>query len=145
MPLWTRRSVLALNGWGLFSPPAAGGDIPFYLLPSLGGHNTLRGYTDYRFHDRHLLGVNVESRWTLFSHLDAAAFVDAGNVAARVGDLDLARTSYGTGVRLHTGTSTIARFDVAKSREGWQFVFRLNDPLRMARQTRRTASVPFAP
>jgi hypothetical protein len=145
LPLWTRRSVLALHGWGVFSTPAAGRDIPFYLLPSLGGHNTLRGYTDYRFHDRHLLGVNVESRWALFQHLDAAAFADAGNVAARAGDLDLARTSYGTGVRLHTRTSTIARFDIARSREGWQLLFRLNDPLRMARHARRAASIPFAP
>jgi hypothetical protein len=145
LPLWTRRSVLALHGWGVFSTPAAGRDVPFYLLPSLGGHNTLRGYTDYRFHDRHLLGVNVESRWALVRHLDAAAFVDAGNVAARAGDLDLTRTSYGTGVRLHTGTSTIARFDIARSREGWQLLFRMNDPLRMARHTRRAASVPFVP
>ena len=145
VPLWTGRSVLALHGWGVFSTTAAGRDIPFYLLPSLGGHNTLRGYTDYRFHDRHLLGVNVESRWTLFAHLDAAAFIDAGNVAAHAGDLDLARTSYGTGVRLHTGASTIARVDVAKSAEGWHFMFRLNDPLRLSRIGRRTAAVPFVP
>jgi hypothetical protein len=53
--------------------------------------------------------------------------------------------SYGSGVRLNTASSTIARFDVAKSREGWQIVFRLNDPLRMARHTRRGASMPFVP
>ena len=145
VPLWTGRSVLALHGWGVFSATAPGRDIPFSLLPSLGGHNTLRGYTDYRFHDRNLLGVTVESRWTLLSHVDAAAFVDAGSVAARAGDLDLARTSFGTGVRLHTGTSTMARFDVAKSGEGWHFAFRLNDPLRLSRLGRRTAAVPFVP
>ena len=145
VPLWAGRTVLALHGWGVLSGTAAGREIPFYLLASLGGHNTLRGYTDYRFHDRNLLGVNVESRWALFSHVDAAVFVDAGNVAARVRDLNLDRTSYGTGVRLHSGASTIARFDVATSDEGWQFTFRLNDPLRLSRITRRTASVPFVP
>lgn len=145
LPLWARRSVLALHGWGVFSTPAADREIPFYLLPSLGGHNTLRGYGDYRFHDRHLLVANVESRWTIFRHVEAAAFVDAGSVAARAGDLNLGRVSYGTGVRLNTARSTIARFDVAKSREGWQIVFRLNDPLRMARHTRHIAAMPFVP
>jgi hypothetical protein len=145
LPLWGRRSVLALHGWGVFSSPAADRAIPFYLLPSLGGHNTLRGYADYRFHDRHLLVANVESRWTIFRHVEAAAFVDAGSVAARAGDLDLGRVSYGTGVRLNTASSTIARFDMAKSREGWQIVFRLTDPLRMARHTRRVAAMPFVP
>jgi outer membrane protein assembly factor BamA len=145
LPLWARRSVLALHGWGVFSLPAAGREIPFYLLPSLGGHNTLRGYTDYRFHDRHLLAVNVESRWAIFRHVEAAAFVDAGSVAASAGDLNLERTSYGAGVRLNTASATIARFDIAKSHEGWQIVFRLNDPLRMARHTRHTAALPFAP
>jgi hypothetical protein len=145
VPLWTRRSVVALHGWALFTHTADGRAVPFYMLPSLGGHNTLRGYTDYRFHDRNLLGVNVESRWALFPHVDAAVFADAGNVAARAGDLDLGRRSYGTGVRLHTGTSTVARFDVGNSTEGWHLMFRLNDPLRLARITRRTATVPFVP
>ena len=31
---------------------ADGRDIPFYLLPSLGGHNTLRDYHNFQFHDR---------------------------------------------------------------------------------------------
>jgi hypothetical protein len=145
VPFWAGRMVLALHGWGVFSDTAAGREVPFYLLPSLGGHNTLRGYTDYRFHDRNLLGVNVESRWALFRHVDAAVFADAGSVAARAGDLELGRTSYGTGVRLHSGASTMARFDVGKSDEGWHFMFRLNDPLRLPRIARRTAAIPFVP
>jgi hypothetical protein len=145
VPFWAGRMVLAVHGWGVFSSTAAGREVPFYLLPSLGGHNSLRGYTDYRFHDRNLLAVNVESRWALFRHVDAAVFADAGNVAPRASDLDLSRTSYGTGVRLHSGASTIARLDVGKSGEGWHFMFRLNDPLRLSRIARRTAAIPFVP
>jgi hypothetical protein len=33
--------------------------VPFYLLPSLGGKNTLRGYYDYRFHDRNMEVFNA--------------------------------------------------------------------------------------
>ena len=75
-------------------------------MPSLGGANALRGYSNYRFHDRHLLLASAESRWPIFAHLDAAVFVDAGTVAARVGDLGLDKTVYGFGVRLHTHRST---------------------------------------
>jgi hypothetical protein len=53
VPLWAGRTVLALHGWSVLSITAEGRQVPYYLLSSLGGHNTLRGYTDYRFHDRH--------------------------------------------------------------------------------------------
>lgn len=145
VPAAAVRSVIAVHAGAVFSSTAADREIPFYLLPSLGGNNTLRGFDDYRFHDRHLLVVNAESRWALMPHVDAAAFADAGNVASRVGDLDLERISYGVGARVHTGTSTIARFDVARSAEGWQLLLRLNDPLRLARLSRRTAPMPFVP
>jgi hypothetical protein len=72
-------------------------------------------------------------------------FVDAGSVAARARDLDLARTSYGFGFRAHTQKTTLARFDVARSAEGWRFLLKLTDPLRIARVSRRTAAVPFVP
>jgi hypothetical protein len=139
------RGVIALHGWSILTHTAGDRQVPFYLLPSLGGHDTLRGYADYRFHDRHLLLLNVESRWALFRHLDGAVFVDAGNVAARVGDLDLARRSVGAGVRVHTAKSTIARFDVAHGAEGWRFMLKISDPLRLARLSTRTAPIPFVP
>ena len=92
-----------------------------------------------------MLVANAESRWPLFSHVDAAAFFDAGNVAARVGDLNLDKTSYGAGLRVHSRASTLARLDVAHGREGWLVVFRLSDPFQFARHSLRTTSVPFVP
>ena len=145
LPIAGERWVIAFHGWGVFSGTSAGNSVPFYMLPSLGGGNTLRGYHDYRFHDRNLLVVNAESRWALFSHVDAAAFVDAGNVAARAGDLNLDKTSYGGGLRLHSRASTLARFDVAHSREGWRAAFRLSDPFRLARRSLRSQVIPFVP
>lgn len=145
IPVARDRGVLAVRWWAVLSDTGEGREIPFYLLPSLGGHNTLRGYADYRFHDRHLMVVNAESRWALFPHLDGAVFFDAGNVAAPARDLDVARTSYGFGFRLHTGQTTLGRFDVARSTEGWRFLLKLSDSLRLARLSRRTAAVPFVP
>ncbi len=117
----------------------------FYLQPSLGGSNTLRGYADYRFHDRHSLVLNVEARIALMTHLDAAFLFDAGNVAARVDELDLDHRSYGAGLRLHTRRQTFARLDAARGSEGWRVMFSLSDPLTLSRVARRTASAPFVP
>jgi hypothetical protein len=136
---------LALHGWLVGSHTGEGETVPAYLLPSLGGHNTLRGYLDYRFHDRSLLLVSAESRWALMAHADLAVFVDAGNVAARVGDLDVSKTSVGVGVRVHTATNTFGRLDVAHSKEGWRLDFKLDDPFALSRLSRRAAPVPVVP
>jgi outer membrane protein assembly factor BamA len=137
--------VLAGHAWLVGTQVADGHAVPLYLSPSLGGANTLRGYTDYRFHDRALLLLSAEARVPLMRHLDLAGFVDAGNVAPRVGDLDVARRSYGTGLRLHTDRTTLVRLDLAHGEEGWRVVFRTTDALKLARVTRRSATVPFAP
>lgn len=145
IPISRSRVVLALHGWLAASDTAEDGSVPFYLQPSLGGHNTLRAYTDYRFHDRNSLVTTVEARFAIFTHLDAAVFADAGNVGARVSDLNLDKRSYGVGWRVHSRKETLGRFDLAHGAEGWKFLFRLNDPLGLSRLTRRLAPVPFVP
>jgi hypothetical protein len=145
VPLADSRVVVALRGWIASSDTGEGQVVPFYLQPGLGGHNTLRGYADYRFHDRNLIVFNAEGRIALMAHVDAAMFFDAGNVAARVGDLNLDKRSYGGGFRIHTRSRTFGRLDIARGGEGWRFVIRLTDPLDLSRLSRRTAAVPFVP
>ncbi|HLG57485.1 MAG TPA: BamA/TamA family outer membrane protein [Vicinamibacterales bacterium] len=145
VPLARSRLVLAMHGWLVASQTADDESVPLYLEPSLGGHNTLRGYSDFRFHDRNLLVVNLEARLALFRHVDAVVFADAGNVAPRVSDLNVDKRSYGVGWRMHSRESTFARLDVARGDEGWKFLFRLSDPLHFSRLSRRTAPLPFAP
>jgi Omp85 superfamily domain len=141
----SRNWVLALHGWLVGSDTSNGDVIPIYMLPSLGGHNTLRGYTDFRFHDRDMLVANVESRWAIWEHLDAAVFFDAGNVAPRVGDLNLSKTSVGVGLRVHTRTGTLGRLDLGHSKEGWHIFFKMDDPFGLSRLSRRIAPVPVVP
>jgi surface antigen Omp85-like protein len=145
VPLADDRVVLIFHGWGVASETGTGEQVPFYLLPSLGGNNTLRSYTDFRFHDRNLLVINAESRFAVMKHVDLAAFVDAGNVAARVGDLNLDKRAYGLGVRLHSDRATFGRLDLAHGTDGWQVIFRTNDPFHLSRLSRRTAATPFVP
>jgi hypothetical protein len=145
VPMFDRAWVLLLRGWGVFSNAGPAQEVPFYLMPSLGGASTLRGYSNYRFHDRHLLFASTESRWPLFVHVDLAAFVDTGTVAARVEDLGLDTWVYGGGLRLHSHSSTIGRVDVAHTPEGWAVLFRSSDPFNLARLKKWTAAVPFVP
>jgi hypothetical protein len=89
--------------------------------------------------------MNVEARIAMMTHVDAAVFVDAGNVAARISDLNLDKKSYGAGLRIHNRRQTFARLDVAQGSEGWQLLFRLTDPLNLSRLSRRATPVPFVP
>ena len=146
LPIGGGKVVLALHGWYAgVEPTNDGGSVPFYLQPSLGGFNTMRGYTDYRFHDDHMVSANAELRFALMTHLDLATFVDAGNVAARRSDLNFDKRSYGVGFRLHTRRETFATLDMAKGDEGWRFLFRLKDPMSLGRLDKRTTLVPFVP
>ena len=137
--------VFAVRGWLVASDPAEGQTVPFYFQPSLGGANNLRGFSDYRFHDRNLLLVNAEARFPMMTHVDAAAFVDLGNVASHLGDVDLRKHSYGVGLRLHSRRQTFARVDVATGVEGWRFLVRLTEPLDLSRLSRQTITAPFVP
>ena len=145
VPLADRRIVLAVHGRFVGADTDEGSFVPFYLQPSLGGPNSLRSYPNFRFHDRNLLNLTVETRVAVMTHVDVALFVDAGNVAPRASDLNLDRRSYGAGVRLHSRRQNFARVDVAHGTEGWQAMFRLTDPLALSRLTRKIATVPFVP
>jgi outer membrane protein assembly factor BamA len=145
VPLAGDRVVLAAHGWLVAADTAVGRAIPFYLQPSLGGSNTLRGFADFRFHDSHLAVVNVESRFALFTHVDAALFAGAGNVASRFADLNLDKRACGVGLRVHARQSTVARVDVARGSEGWRLLVRMNDPLQLSRLSRRSPAIPFVP
>jgi hypothetical protein len=145
IPIVAERFTLVAHGWMVVSDTRDDQSVPFYMLPSLGGGSTLRSFSDFRFHDRHMLVVNLESRIALFTHVDAAVFADAGNVARRVGDLTLDKRSYGAGLRLHGHETTTIRLDVAWGREGWRTMFSLNDPFRFHRLSRATSAVPFVP
>ncbi len=97
--------------------------VPFFLLPDLGGHD-LRGFSDYRFRDRHSINWTAEYRWFALEFLDAAIFYDAGKTAATRSSIDFSglESSVGAGVRLHSTKSTFVRLELARSSEGFRFI-----------------------
>jgi hypothetical protein len=98
--------------------------IPYFLLPSLGSGSTLRGYSSYRFRDRHSILFNAEFRWIPAAGLDMALFYDAGKVTSRRSDLDFKglKSDVGVGARFHGPLATPVRVDFAVGNEGWRLV-----------------------
>jgi outer membrane protein assembly factor BamA len=148
VPLWTPKWILGLHAWGVFSDTSSGATVPFYLMPTIGGKNTLRGFRSYRFHDNDMAIVNIESRWALLTHMDLAVFGDNGTVAPKASDLNYhgSHRSYGAGVRFHNATSTLLRIDAGHSTEGWRLYFVMSDPFkRQTPASGRTSVAPFVP
>lgn len=115
------RRVIALHGFLSTSEAGHGSRVPFYLMPSLGGNDTLRGYRMYRFRGPHALLLQAEYRWEIWSGLDAALFYDAGKTPLERGDLDLRglHSNYGFGFRFNTAQGIIFRVDAGfGSRDG---------------------------
>ena len=64
IPLMRANWVIALRGLTTITDIDETEAIPHFMLPSLGGGKTLRGFPDFRFRDRHRLVMNAELRWT---------------------------------------------------------------------------------
>jgi len=103
--------------------------VPFYLQPTLGGPDDLRGYDRYRFYGNGTSVATAEYRWSVSQTLEMAIFGDGGNVYQRpglIGVRDL-RGDGGIGFRIKNKEATVMRFDVGISPEGVHVWFVFND------------------
>jgi hypothetical protein len=125
IPIFRESWVLSFHGLTETTWRKGDQEVPFFMLPSLGGGSNLRGYSSWRFRDRNSVLLQGEWRIMVNRFFDTAVFYDAGQVAAHKSDLDLhqLQTDYGFGARFHTPFATILRIDVARSREGTSLVF----------------------
>jgi len=139
IPFFNKRRVIALAGAATLSYPNGTSVVPFYLQPTLGGSDDLRGFRSYRFYDDNLLVLNTEYRWEAFSGLDMALFFDAGKVTAKRSQLNFhnLETSTGFGFRFNTRNRTFIRIDTGFSHEGFQVWLKFGTPPPI--RTRETA------
>ena len=127
VPLLKDRRVLALHARVAMTDADASAEVPFYLQPTLGGPDDLRGFRHLRFRDRNSLLLQAEYRWEIFTAVDGAIFYDAGKVASRREDLDLRdlETDYGIGFRFGTINGVFLRIEGAfGSSAGAHFIMR---------------------
>ncbi len=118
--------------FGFFTQLAAG-QLPFFLLPTLGGTWTQRGYIDGRWHDRAAWHGSAEYRfWVIprgipvtrtirIERVGLAVFYEAGAVAGDGPGLFHARVaqSYGIGGRISLERAALFRLDVGFSEDGF--------------------------
>jgi len=121
LPLPNAYRRLEVRATAAFTDAANGQRVPLIYQPALGGAHTLRGYRDARFRDRHSVSMSAEYQWEAWWALDAALFVDAGQVMPRLRDFTAkdVEVTYGVGFRMHSDTAFLARLDLAFSREGF--------------------------
>jgi hypothetical protein len=119
LPILRETWVLSFHGRVQHAAEKDDQQIPFFMLPALGGGSSLRGYSSWRFRDQNSLLLQAEWRIMVNRYLDLAFFYDAGKVAPRTSDLDFERLKddYGIGLRFHGPFATPLRVEVARSRE----------------------------
>jgi outer membrane protein assembly factor BamA len=98
------------------------GDVPFTMLPQLGGQNIMRGTLGSRFRDHHMMAAQAEYRLQVWRRFGAAGFVGAGQVADRLDAIRIAdlHPSLGFGLRFMLDTQERAnlRVDFGYGRAG---------------------------
>ena len=80
LPLGSRQRTIAARLYATSDYADSGAQVPFYLMETLGGHDTLRGFRDFRFRDTNVLYLSSEYRWEAAAGIDLAVFYDAGKV-----------------------------------------------------------------
>src|SRR5262245_27805635 len=123
-PVLRETWAISLRGLAETTFRPDGQEVPYFLLPHLGGGSTLRGFDSWRFRDRNKLLLQAEWRIMANRFMETAVFYDAGKVAGHPGELDFdgLQHDYGFGMRFHTPFQTALRVDVARSRERTRLV-----------------------
>jgi len=125
IPILREAWVLSFRGAVSTTGVKSGEQIPFFMLPSVGGGSSLRGYSSWRFRDRNSMEIQAEWRVMVNRYIDTAVFYDTGKVTAKTSDLsfDGLKNDYGIGIRFHGPVSTPLRIDFATGGEGFHIVW----------------------
>jgi hypothetical protein len=124
-PILREAWVISLRGLIQTALDKDNQQIPFFMMPAVGGGSNLRGFSSWRFRDLNSLLLQAEWRIMVNRYLDTAVFYDTGKVAASRSDIDFdgLRHDIGFGVRFHGLIATPLRIELAKSNEGLHLVF----------------------
>jgi outer membrane protein assembly factor BamA len=129
IPFFNDRRVIALRAKTALSYANSGQIVPFYMQPSLGGSDDLRGFRPFRFYDDNMVVYNAEYRYEVFSGLDMAVFGDLGKVFHDRGQLNFRdlEAAYGIGMRFNARNAVFMRIDAGFSHEGFQVWFKFGN------------------
>ncbi|BAJ03764.1 BamA/TamA family outer membrane protein [Shewanella violacea] len=104
------------------------GDVPWNMLPDLGGSKAMRGYIKGRYRDEQMMMGQVEYRLPIFQRYGMVFWGAVGSVAPTVSDLtEELLTSYGTGLRFNIKDNINLRFDVGVGENETNFYLNVNE------------------
>lgn len=104
------------------------GDVPWNMLPDLGGSKAMRGYIKGRYRDEQMMMGQVEYRLPIFQRYGMVFWGAVGSVAPNVSDLtEELLTSYGTGFRFNIKDDINLRFDIGVGENETNFYLNVNE------------------
>ena len=106
-----------LYGAGVFG---TNGQIPFQLLPTLGGRDAMRGFRQGQYRENVILMGQTEYRLPIYKRLKAAIFCSVGDVMNSSNfAIDKLKVSYGAGLRYRLNDARVhLRLDLARNNYG---------------------------
>jgi len=125
IPLVREAWVISLHGLLQSAYSKSNQQIPFFMMPSIGGGGDLRGYSSWRLRDLNSLVLQAEWRVIANRFVDMALFYDAGRVAHSLNAIKLndLKNDAGLGFRFHGPLATPVRIEIARGSEGFSLVF----------------------
>lgn len=107
-----------------FSESSTKGNIPFYILPTIGGKENMRGIYQGRYRDENSYFLQAEYRFPVYWIVGMTIFAGAAQVAKNISDYSLGdlNFAYGFGLRLNVipEEKTLLRADFGFSKDGSQ-------------------------
>ncbi|MBJ2160695.1 MAG: BamA/TamA family outer membrane protein [Muribaculaceae bacterium] len=105
------------------------GNTPWGLMSTLGGSDNMRGYYEGRYRDKSSADVCLELRQHVWRRNGVVAWVGAGTVFSKFGDLRWREVlpNYGIGYRWEFKKKVNVRLDLGFGRHQMGFIFNINE------------------
>lgn len=116
IPTWLGQ----VFAWQVYADVNLGKEIPFQMLPTIGGSDKLRGFRERKYTDNSMFLVQAEYRIPIWWRLKAAVFCSVGDVFDVYNPtIHRVKIGYGAGLRFRLNDARVhLRVDVAGNNEG---------------------------
>lgn len=117
--------------WNFYTEFSFGNDIPFQLMPTIGGQDILRGVRRYLYRNDYVYSLQGELRIPIWRFLKATAYAGIGDAYSYDQTTwQMPKVGYGVGLRacIHQSKTNI-RFDIARQNydNNWSFYFTVKE------------------
>ena len=120
IPTWLGQ----VFAWQVKFETALGSEVPFQMLPTVGGSDNIRGIRERKYIDNSMFEVQMEYRIPIWWRLKAAVFCSVGDVFDIYNpSIVKPKVGYGVGLRCRINAARVnLRVDVAGNNYGeWKF------------------------